>query len=102
MQQIFDNLQKYKLLRIVQYNKKTKIILDLNINDYKDYYEKIEIEITPIEKISFINYDKHYFINGVGDEKNYHVYFNDCNEEIKRRYLIENDKVSKIKVIIDY
>ena len=102
IQQIFDNLQKNKLLRIVQYNKKTQSILNLNMNDYKDYYEKVEIEITPIEKISFKYYDNHYFINGVGDEKNYHVYFNDCNEEIKRRYLIENDIVSKIKVIIDY
>ena len=40
IQQIFDNLQKNKLLRIVQYNKNTQSILDLNINDYKEYYEK--------------------------------------------------------------
>ena len=33
----------------------------------------------------------------------YHIYFNDNNEEIKNKYYIEKeDKVTKIKIIIDY
>ena len=33
----------------------------------------------------------------------YHIYFNDNNEEIKNKYKInEEDKVTKIKIIIDY
>ena len=30
-----------------------------------------------------------------------HTYFNDANEEIKRNYIKENEKVSKIKIIIE-
>ena len=37
-----------------------------------------------------------------GDEKYYHIYFNDNKEEIKRNDLNKNDNVSKIKIIIDY
>ena len=35
-----------------------------------------------------------------GDEKYYHIYFNDNEEEIKRNYINE-DKVRKMKIIID-
>ena len=54
-------------------------ILNININDYK-YYEQIEIEIIPIENISFVNYP--YFNSR--DGKNIHIYVNDCKEEKKR------------------
>ena len=32
----------------------------------------------------------------------YHIYFNDSNEEIKRYDLKQDEKVEKIKIIIDY
>ena len=32
----------------------------------------------------------------------YHIYFDDNKEEIKRNYLNENEKIKKIKIIIDY
>ena len=42
------------------------------------------------------------FINTKKKEESfYHIYYNDCKEEIKRNYLSEDDKVSKIKIIID-
>ena len=33
--------------------------------------------------------------------KYFHIYFNDSNREIKRNFFVRNEKVSKIKVIID-
>ena len=75
--------------------------MNININDYKEYSEKyssIEIEIKPKEN----EYGK--FIDvGENEKEYYHIYYNDNKEkEIKSTYLNENDKVSKINVIIDY
>ena len=89
---IFDNLQKYKLFRIIKYNKKMQSILNLTINDYKNF-QKIEIEITPVK------YEFGEFING--NNEYYHIYFNNDEQEIKRNYLTKSDEVSKIKIIID-
>ena len=43
------------------------------------------------------------FINiYIKDKLNYHIYFNNNKEEIKRYYINEDDNVSKIYIIIDY
>ena len=95
---IFGYLRKNKMLEIIKYNKKIQNILDINIDDYKEYlglFSPIEIEIKPpINKYgNFINIvNKEYF----------HIYFNDDKEETKRNYLTKNDNVSKIKIVIDY
>ena len=50
MEYIIKNIHKWKLLEIIKCNKKIQQNLDLNINDYKEYYElysTIEIEIIP-------------------------------------------------------
>ena len=53
-----------------------------------------------------MNYQNKYgrFINiKEGDEEYYHIYYNDNKkEEIKSTSLNENDKVSKINILIDY
>ena len=46
-------------------------------------------------KINFIN------IKEENDKSFYHIYFNENNEEIKRNYINKNEKISKIKIIID-
>ena len=101
LQKLYDNMTKKKKLEIVKYNKKVQNRLDLGVKDYKEYSETftpIEIEIIPAKN----RYDK--FINIVEKEKLYfHIYFNDNKEEIKNKYEIkEEDKVTKIKIIIDY
>ena len=73
---IFDNLNQYKLLKIIRYNKNLQNILNKNINDYKEYL-KIIIEVIPSENKygNFINiFDKNY-------EPFFHIYFN-FNEAI--------------------
>ena len=90
-------MPKKKKLEIVKYNKKVQNRLNINIKDYKNYYEQIEIEIIPVKE----EYGK--FINIQNkDILYYHIYFNDNKEEIKRNYLYENEQIKAIKIIIDY
>jgi len=98
----FEYISKKKYLEIVKYNKKLQNRLKLSINDYKDYsqlYTPIEIEL----KLDNKNNNNKKFIN-ISDEnmKYYHIYFNNSNEEKKRTELNANDKVNKIKIIIDH
>ena len=101
LQKLFNNLSKKKLLDIIKYNMKIKNRINISIKDYKEYsgiYSTIEIEIKTVNS----KYGR--FITIFNDEKYYHIYFNDNEEEIKRDYyyLNENEKVEKIKIIIDY
>ena len=68
-----------KSLVIMKYNKKLQKRLNISINDYKEC-SKIEIEL----KLADNEYDK--FINISDKEKEYyHIYFDNSNEEIKRK-----------------
>ena len=101
LKQIFDNLKINKSFQIIKYNKKLQNRLNININDYiycSETYTKIELEIIPKKKIygEFIN------IFNKDDESYFHIYFNDSKEEIKRNNITKEDKVKKIKIIIDY
>ena len=106
MNQIMSKLQKKKLLEIIHYNKNIQEKIDININNYKNYsetYSKIEIEIIPLKNYKFLKFYNFYFINIPKQDKSYyHIYFNNNKEEINRNYLTKNDKVDKIKIIIDY
>ena len=100
LKQIIDNMPKHIYLNIIKYNKKLQDILNTNINDYKkcsEIFSSIHIEIKLVEG----KYGK--FINILDeDEAYYHKYFDKNKEEIKRNNTCENDKVSKIKIKIDY
>ena len=101
LSKIYNNMTKKKKLEIVKYNKRIQNRINLSVNDYKEYSETftpIEIEIIPTKGKygTFININKN-------DKLYYHIYFNDNKEEIKNKYKIEEeDKVTKIKIIIDY
>ena len=103
LQKLFNILLKKKSLDIIKYNKNIKNRIKINIQDYKEYselYSSIEIEIKPVED-EWEEYDKFIHIN----EENkiyYHIYFNDNKKEIKRNCFYRGEKVSKIKIIIDY
>ena len=94
LSKIFGNLQEKRSLEILRYNKRLSNKLNKNIKEYL----KLIIEIIPEENKygTFINiYHKE-------DEIYFHIYFNDGKEEINRTYISEDDKVEKIKIIIDY
>ena len=97
IQKFFDYIPEKKSLEIIKYNKDIQKRIKININNYKAYYLLIEIEIIPVK-------DKYgEFIKIKENKKYYHIYFNDDKtKEIKRTSLNENDKVSKINIIIDY
>ena len=98
---IFWNLSKKGSLNIIKYNKTFQKILEINEEDFKEYLEKfspIEIEIIPAlnEKGIFIN------IPNKKNKSHFHIFFNDSNDEIYNNCLEEDDKVFKIKIIIDH
>ena len=90
---IFENLNQHKLLDIIHYNKKYQKVMEKKLKDYKYESFKIVIEIIPKENLygKFINYSK-----------DMHIYFNDSQEEIKRKIIIKDDNVTKIKIIITH
>ena len=101
LQKLYDNIPKKKKLKIVKCNKRIQNRINLSIKDYKEYSETF----TPIEIEIILSKDKYgEFINiNEEDKLYYHIYFNDNNEEIKNKYEIKKeDKVTKIKIIIDY
>jgi surface protein len=100
LRKLFDILNKNKTLNIVKYNKNLQKRLYISINDYRECSE-IEIELkldkNKVGKYKFINIPKE-------DKEYYHIFFDNSNEEIKRKrnYLKQNEKVKMIKIIIDY
>ena len=80
LQKLYDNMPKKKKLEIVKYNKRIQNRINLSVNDYKEYYEEIEIEI--IHKKG--EYGKFININE-NDKLYYHIYFNNNKEEIKNK-----------------
>ena len=100
MQKLFGFIQTRISFKIIKSNNNIQKRLNININNYKDFSEKfssIELEIIPIKYKygSFINIKEE-------DKKYFHIYFNDNKEEIIKTELNKDDKVSKIKIIIDY
>ena len=96
---ITDNLQQKLLLKLVKKNRTLQNQLDITINDYKKYYEEIEIEIIPAN--DGYNYRK-YFINiPEGYESYCHIYINDEKKEFEKDYFELNDNVQKVKIVLD-
>ena len=93
---IFINLKDKNLLQLIRYSNKLKRKLNKDIDDYMKEFFKVEIEIIPKRH----KYGK--FVNIYYNEKYYHIYFDNNKEEIKRKEIFKKEKVSKIKVVIDY
>ena len=77
IKKIINKTKKYRFLKIIKYNKQIQKRLDININNYKEFYcSPIEIELTLVNNkyTSFINIPKK-------DKKYYHIYFDDPEVE---------------------
>ena len=97
LKKIFEHLNKIQLLQIIRYNKDLRKELDISDEDYKRESWKIEIELilTDDAKGKFINIRK-------GLEPYFKIYFNNNTQERKEKKVNENDKVERIKIIIDH
>ena len=96
LRKIFNNLERRRTLDIIKYNKNMKKRININNNDYEEFL-LIEIEIKPVNNKYgiFININK-------DDQKYYHIYFNNNEEEIHRNYIDKDEKIQTIKIKIDY
>ena len=101
IQKVFGIIQKRISLEIIKYNINIQKRLNININNYKEFselYSSIELEIIPTQNKygSFLKINKE-------NKKYFHIYFNNNKkEEIKKTKIDEEDKVSKIYIIINY
>ena len=95
LKEIFDVLDICKYLNIIRYNKVYQKKLEKDINNFKEEYLKIEIEIIP----SANNLTT--FIEDWDKKGYFHYFINDNKEELKRNYILKMDNAQKIKVKID-
>ena len=95
---IFEFLTEKRSLKIIRYNKELLERLEITINDYKKYKNRIEIKIIPIKELKE---EKNIFININENKILYHIYFNDYRKEEKRNYITPKDKVTKIRIILE-
>jgi len=97
LKEIFNDVPKNILLKIIKYNKKIQKRINIEFKDYKDYSE-IEIEITPVQHMegNFINSPHKNMRNY------YHIFSNDFEVELERFCLKKTDRFQNIKIIIDY
>ena len=100
---IRDNLDKKIYLSIAKYNKKLQNKIGLNLENYKEYSNRIfnrtEMELIPY---SHLKPDiKYYFIRRKENRAYYHIYFDEDKKEINRTYITNADNVKKIYIKID-
>ena len=98
IKKIFENLEQNRLINVIHYNKKYQKLMNIKLKDYKNKFSKIEIEIIPKEN----TYGKFINIYSQIIKPNIHIYFNDSKEETNKNEITKDDKVTKIKIIIDY
>ena len=105
MKQIFSFIKKYRLLKIIEYNKNIQNKLNIEYDDYKKFKD-VEIEMI-LTKYIIYNSDNKYFLFNNSEEKkeNYNIYINDkieyknfINNENLGKYL---DGYNKIKLIFN-
>ena len=105
MKQIFSFIKKYRLLKIIEYNKNIQNKLNIEYDDYKKFKD-VEIEMI-LTKYIIYNSDNKYFLFNNSEEKkeNYNIYINEkieyknyINKENLGKYL---DGDNKIKLIFN-
>jgi surface protein len=99
---ISKNILQKKLLPLFNHSKNIQKKLSLSIEDFKEFFNQIILELYPKKDYS-INNGTHMFINRNNETALYKIYFNNNEkEEIKRNFLNEYDKdIFKIKVVIN-
>ena len=97
LKEILDFLRKKRLLQLIKKNKNLQNELNIGVNDYKEYYEQIEIEIIP--NYEYIDFP--FSRIPLKNEKYYHVYINDEENESEKKDFNKDDNIKKLKIVID-
>ena len=97
LSQIFDNVNQITKLKLINYNNYLLKSLNIKLKDYKKAYSVIEIEIIPSDNI----YGDFIRIYNPKAKNNYRIYFDDKKLENIRTEITEEDKVKKIRVVIN-
>ena len=97
LKEVLDFIQPETYLKIFNYNKKMQDKSDISLEDYKKYSNRIVIEVIPIYVLS----PDCKFVNMIGDESLYHIYFNEDVKEQKRNIIDTVEIITSIKIIID-
>ena len=97
---VFDHLREKKNLNIVRHNKQLQEMLDISLNDYKKFKNRIEIVLTPIP-VQDLKEGKNPFININEKKALYHIYFNNARAEVQRNYITKEDKIIKIRILLE-
>ena len=97
LKKILGNLEKIKMMSLIQYNKLCQRIMDIKTKDYQKEYYKIELEIIPSEN----KFGK--FINVNDNHRRYfNFYFNGKKESIKSNKFTPSDHVKFIIIKTSY
>ena len=97
---IKNHLDKKIYLQLVKYNKNLQEKLKIKLKDYKYCSEKVIIDLYP--KNELIKDQQYNFININDNERRYfHIFFDENKKEENRCYITGNDKINKIRVIIE-
>ena len=97
LKKIFDNINKERVLKLINYNKNIQNKLEIGLNDYKNEFMKvIKIEI-------FIknNIRKGKFINYIVDENKYHIYFDEETNERNINCLSNENWAKNVKIVLN-
>ena len=101
VQNIFEKINPIRGLEIVRYNKAVQNELKISKKNYEKIFKQIKIEIFPKDNLKFKDNEQNIFINFIGGKNLYHIYFDDNHQEIDRNYLLKEDQVKKIKIVIE-
>ena len=91
IKRIFAYVSNLKKLNLIKYNSKLQKTLNVDINNYKNTSNRIEIEIIPVIGLKFINLN---FIEVNNDDIS--IYFDD--QKVMRNNTKISDKIQKIKI----
>jgi hypothetical protein len=83
LKQIFNYLQKKNQLKIMKYNNKIKERLNINLVDYKNYSDIIEIDIIPVDN----NYGKFINILKLKEKPYFHIFLRSAKDQRKHFFL---------------
>ena len=76
---IFDYMKKNKSLEIIKINRSIQKLMKIDLNTYRECSTVIIVELVPLKNAvgKFINIKE-------GEEKYFHIFFNDSKNEIKK------------------